>query len=441
MKTYCLNLHERYAPDWGVWECARELYANAKDACPDGLTLKSPDANTLEIWTPTIPDLSQLFIIGCGSKTAEDENIGQFGEGVKLTALASTRRAGDSLTIRLPRETISFEIREHLGERVLFAVVKKSRPFKGCLCKLVMQGAGYALNGKVITGDESHMIPKPPEAPVQIFSKGVWICNLDEDKAIYSYNLNDIKLNRDRSYAEPWSVRSAVGYTLLANMTPEVADQLVTRPLSWEAHSCLSTVGYSATEEQKQLLADSLAQRYGKQMVMRTDARASEVAERRGHNPILLGDGLAFLVRNHVKKDVDVAGAAFALDEVPALPEWEKAHEELLLLAHYIDIPLTAIRTFADVRSDLLGKADLENSAIWLNERLWHKDNRFERVRTFIHEAAHLQAGALDATMAFENSLDLLGGKLALLVLDNELTGHADRAIIDNSNGYQGTDT
>jgi hypothetical protein len=115
VQSYSLNLHERYAPEWGVWECAREIFANAKDAAPNDMKVQSPNANTLEIFTPTAPDIAELFIIGCGSKTPTDETIGQFGEGLKLTALAATRKLGGSLSIQLDRKLVTFALREHFG--------------------------------------------------------------------------------------------------------------------------------------------------------------------------------------------------------------------------------------------------------------------------------------------------------------------------------------
>jgi len=419
-QTYCLNLHERYAPEWSAWECARELFANAKDAAADTMTVSSPDANTLEIWTPTVPDIAELFIIGCGSKSPDDTAIGQFGEGLKLTALASTRIPNGSLTVRLPNEMITFAIREHFGQQVLFADVIDSEPFEGCLCTLTMTGAGFALNGKIIEGEESHTIPKAPKAEVQIFCKGVWICSVNADQALFSYNLNDLPLNRDRSHANPSLIEASVGRLIIDKLTDTLADQLIAWPFSWEAVKGLYHAYYSCSVEKHQMLADAFIRKYGEKGVLHTDKAFAAEAESFGYKAVGLGQGLQMCLSGYVPSDVEVLGTARTLTEVAIKPDWTPRLAELDKLSVILDFPNVTVKIFADQARDLVGKAVWDDQIIWLNERLLHTDNRFLRVQTFIHELAHLQSRAGDATRVFENALDLFGGKLALRVLDSD---------------------
>lgn len=418
--SYCLNLHERYAPEWGVWECARELFANAKDASPDGLTLSSPNANTLEIHTPTVPDIAQLFIIGCGSKAPGGESIGQFGEGLKLAALAATR-GGGMLTVRLPGQTIGFSLQDHFGQQVLFADVADSEPFDGCLCTLKMEGAGFALNGKIIEGSQSHCLPKDPNADIQIFCKGVWICSLKETGAIYSYNLNDITLNRDRSHADPFSIKYAVGRLLNERMDEALAEKLIQNPTSWEADKCLDAASWQFTDQSKAILAAAMFRLHGEKAVMQTDLENAHSAMELGFAVVGVGDGLGQLLEGRVPTDVAVVGRRHRFTEIQFEPGWMKMLTELKRLSQILGLRSVNVKIFADESGDIVGKAEDETNTVWMNERLWNADNRFERIRTFVHELAHLQSGGHDATTKFEASLDLIGGKLAMLVLDSEL--------------------
>lgn len=415
MNTYCLNLHEKYAPNWGVWECARELYANAKDAAPNDMEIRTIDANTLQIYTPTIPNIAELFIIGCGSKSQEDTNIGQFGEGLKLSALAATRKHGGSLTIQLPDKTITFAIREHFGQQVLFADVEEVDNDKGCLCTLVMTGAGYVLNGKTLDNDDSHFIAKDPASPIQIFCKGIWITALDVKDALFSYNLNDIELNRDRSHAEPYSIRSAIGRLLNDTMNHTLADDLIHNGHCWEADSCIDRWNMSLTA--KASLASAMYRKYGEKVVLNTGGDTATAAEELGYTVVHLGDGLREALVGKIPLDSEVLARQSSLTEIAPRGEHLLMIEECHRLTTIVNIP-TTIKLFADKVGDILGKADIDTQTIWLNERLFHTDNRFERIRTVIHELAHIQSGASDVSRTFENALDLIGGQLALIALD-----------------------
>jgi hypothetical protein len=415
--SYCLNLHERYAPNWEAWECARELYANAKDAAPDDLIVNSPNANTLEIFTPTVPDLAELFIIGCGSKSPLDESIGQFGEGLKLTALAASRMSGSSLTLRLSEKVITFAIKEHFGQRVLFAEIGEAEPFEGFQCTLVMKGAGFALNGKVIDGDKSRWFLKNPSDNVQIFCKGVWICSLDEKDALASYNLNDLILNRDRSHADPWSIRNAIGSLLIDKMDAETATHLIDNPRSWEVEKCLSAI-WHFPKKAVDMLHDAFRRVHGEKAVLSTDPAMAKRVREHGFKPVGLGDGLVKALGSLVQTDIDFLSHEESLEALPQRPEWSRSFAELIRLADILGLGSVSINVYSDKYGDMVGRADHKARVIWLNERLFNEHNRFERVRTFVHELGHIQAGGGDATVTFENSLDLIGGKLALLVLD-----------------------
>lgn len=417
--SYCLNLHERYAPEWEAWECARELYANAKDAAPDDMTIHSPNANTLEIITPSVPDIAELFIIGCGSKSPTDKAIGQFGEGLKLTALAATRQQDSSLTLQLPNQTVTFSIKEHFGQRVLFADVAESGPFEGFKCSLVMKGAGFALNGKIIDGDESRWFHKNPSDHVQIFCKGIWICSLDEKESLASYNLNHITLNRDRSHADPWSIRASIGALLVEKMDAAMAQKIVEHPQSWESDKCLATQ-WHFPDEVTGILVAAFHKVYGEKAVVMTDSGMARRVSEYGYKSVHLSSGLVSALGDVVLTDAQILSTEEALAAIPVESEWEEMLAELHRLTTILGLGTTAINIYADIYGDMVGQAEHTSRVIWLNERLFNEHNRFERVRTFVHELGHVQAGGGDATKTFESSLDLIGGKLALLVLDTE---------------------
>lgn len=418
---HCLNLHERYAPSWGTWECAREIYSNAIDASSEGMKIRTKNANTLEISTPTVPDVAQLFVIGCGSKNDQDENIGQFGEGLKLAALVATRHPEGSLTLQLPNVKIEFSLRPHLGAPVLFAeaLPSKSRKQKYSVT-LKLPGAGNVLNGKIIDGSTDRWIDKSASEKPQIYCKGVWICDYDISNALFSYNLNSININRDRCHADPWPLRTNVADTLLSEMDDRMADRLISFPLSWEAEECLPTRDYNFTTAQSQLAADAFRRKHGPNALLETDSSVSQDARNRGIKVVKTGRGLLeLLTRGGIKTDYDsMREWAEEMDPVESWPpEWNAQIEEIKQLATILDVDVS-LKIFQDKNSKLLGRASKTESLVWLTESLFGPhSSRLERFRTFIHEVAHVHSRAGDVSRDFENSLDLLAARIALTAL------------------------
>lgn len=416
-QSYCLNLHENYAPTWSTWEVARELYANAKDAAPDEMVVKTDVPDILTITTPTAPDISELLIIGHGSKTQTDNNIGQFGEGFKLAALAATR-SGGRLIARMAGYRITFALRDHLGTRALFADVQNiaDDTFTGLLVQLEMMHADKILNGRVIAGAESAILKKDIGDPCQIFCKGIWISELDEQDTLFSYNLNNVQLNRDRNHVDPWSVRHSIGQLIADKLTPELATTLVKNATSWESKRCLDAAEFSFSNDAKAMLGEAFTRQHGTAL-LRTDARAASMAHEFGYETILVGDGLRNLLQEVVATDARMMAGKFEFDAIPFNPAWPPILDELRTLSDLCGVRDFEINIFEDTAGAVVGKA--QGKTMWLNERLMSPDSRLERVRTFMHELGHIQSGgAHDASVRFEDALDLLLGKLGIAVLD-----------------------
>ena len=113
--SFSLNLSPRYAPDWTAWEVAREIICNAIDASPEDFRVTPHGDNQLKVWTPTVPDLCELFVIGQGSKSPGGSTIGQFGEGLKMAALVATRTEGGRFRVKLPGQDVRFMFDESMG--------------------------------------------------------------------------------------------------------------------------------------------------------------------------------------------------------------------------------------------------------------------------------------------------------------------------------------
>jgi hypothetical protein len=418
-ETHCLNLHENYARNWGVWEVARELYANAQDASPDGLRIESHGPDDVTISTPTVPDIAQLFIIGCGSKDGS-ATIGQFGEGLKLAALVATRNPDASLTLTTPDATIWFEMRPHLGHQVLFAhVTPDGERREGYTARLCMAGAGDVLGGRIIDGKQSRCIPKALDETCRIFCRGVWICDLKAKTSLHSYNLNNLTLNRDRSMAASYAIAREVVTLLNERMDAAMADKIVGNLGAWESKECLDDYHYHVGEGSAKHLAEAFTRRYGPMAVVSTDLKCSNLAAKRGYRPIPMGDGLQrLLCDGGAPRDADMITGAEDLEPVEHFDDdWRPMIEELMALAGMVGVASVTVKVFEDDFSTM-GMALPSLNLVWLNRSLMQHDNRFERVRTFLHELAHIASGATDESAGFEVALDSMLASLAIMAID-----------------------
>lgn len=106
MARFEISLHTDYVPGWGVREGVREFIQNAKDG-------ETEHGAVMDVWmTPngtlhikntgaTLP--RETLLIGYSTKAQSRETLGQFGEGLKLGALALARM-NYSITIKNGQE-------------------------------------------------------------------------------------------------------------------------------------------------------------------------------------------------------------------------------------------------------------------------------------------------------------------------------------------------
>ena len=120
---YELPISPNYVSNWGVKEAIREILQNAIDAEKCGYEKQisyNEELHNLYITTKgtTLP-ISSL-VLGCSSKTNEDNMIGKFGEGYKL-ALVVLLRNGHQISIANGEDywDISFEYSDTYKTEVL----------------------------------------------------------------------------------------------------------------------------------------------------------------------------------------------------------------------------------------------------------------------------------------------------------------------------------
>ncbi|XP_033728101.1 uncharacterized protein LOC117317398 [Pecten maximus] len=259
-----LTLTARYASTWGSWEGVRELVQNWHDGIYDsvsqrGISLISKyeinfceegnnhkfkacivELDTREeivlgrliynqfenklILINSCTELhKKILLLGYSGKSASKEIIGQFGEGLKVGALALVRN-GHLVTMETCKDRWTFDLihNEEFGEKVLTVVVTERLTCDGPDC-LGKQSETVLPSDTctTITGIEDwktylprFLFLQPPVESVktqlgsllldeslsgQLYVKGLWVSDLSSEDLAAGVNFTSLQLDRDRN--------------------------------------------------------------------------------------------------------------------------------------------------------------------------------------------------------------------------------------------------
>ena len=419
---YNLNLSPSYVPAWGAWEVAREVICNAIDADSDGMQVIADDGpDTLIVTTTTVPDLAQLLVVGNGSKRPGGDTIGQFGEGLKMAALAATRaRVADTsqvwpwgMTIVLPGAQVSFQFRQVMGTDTLHAIVEnREDDLEGCRVTIHMPGIANETAGKIRVDEPVGPWTHAEGAQCQVFLKGVYITTMKR-MSLWDWNMDSIEVNRDRAMVSEWHVRWQIGAWLSTNLTVDMAVQLLQHSDSLEADA----LEYHTNSHVRKVLQEAFERLHGTTAVLAQGTESDRMAARKGHDLVVVQDKvLRDALASSVKTSGSVAKSAYDL-ELADQDRYTGQLARLRKLDDVVGVPPVSVRVFRVRTDELMGYANLDDNVLWLSDSLFTAGNDQQLVTTYLHEAAHFMSQAYDGSLSFENALDAIAGRLGVLVL------------------------
>jgi hypothetical protein len=430
-KVYDLNLSERYVPHWGAWEIGREIIANAIDADPKGFTVEPHGENMLRVFTNTVPTLSQIKVIGAGTKSKNGKTIGQFGEGFKLATLAAVR-AGGSITLL----TGNFIARFHLetimegdeAHRILFMrTTPPDSPYVGCEIYIEFPGIAQAIKDRFLFEGKPGPMEKREEEAMNLFVHGVFVQRI-EQHSMFDWNVENVEINRDRSIVDRVYINREIAYWFNKKMNSDLAEQLMKAEPGCVELRALEQWPEAIDRPAKAMLVCAMKKIHGADVIIATgNTTANKLAAAKGMTVIVLDEGLAKVIKPRFENDEGVRDSeqmlqtGGALQAVSIHPEWVEAIKEIEDVIDLLGIP-AEMRFFQHFENAELGLAVLRpdhlGCTLWINERLFLPGNRRERMSTAIHELCHIRDKGNDGSIEFEKTLDNVAGILALAWLD-----------------------
>lgn len=455
MTTYNLNLAPTYLADWDNWSVAREIICNALDADPHNCKIQSAGLHRLVVETSTRPNLAEMLVIGQGTKSFDSEDIGQFGEGLKMAALVATRSnqtigKGPAVILYDGKSVVTFEFQSVLNVSTLHAKVQPLTDCKqeirdliegyvtqpdGFLVIVNMYGIGDCFEGKILLKASEGPIRKgshveledaviDPMGPTSvpdaiIYCKGVYVATI-ASMSLYHWNLNDMKINRDRSMVSTASVSDGIGKWLIENHRFDVVKEILENSKTLDSLEMLAIYRSSWMPTMKAMVSEAFYSLYGSNAVLAADDHTTnrKAAEK--------GAKVVTVLNAQAKHAYTLAGVNLAADMLHKRDFLEAVdptpYKELINWLRKIDKHLPtksfglSLRIFTGESAEF-GYADKSENVVWINERLFQQHDHLQLMATYIHECAHFSSDATDCTRAFEAELDTIAAMLAIDIL------------------------
>jgi hypothetical protein len=214
-----LNLHVGYVKNWTIKEGLREIIANAYDEGEVTFTYSNGFAFISNKGAISWRHLT----LGCSEK--KDNAIGQFGEGLKVGALALIRENricevhSNNLSVRFSLEPFH-ETQVLTATEIVSCVSVAGMTIVKVEC--TREELKEARSLFIENGNTEQLISKAVSGPVKIYVRGVYVQTMEKD-GFADYNIVDKAItNRDRSILDVYRVQTQVGILILKLANPNI---------------------------------------------------------------------------------------------------------------------------------------------------------------------------------------------------------------------------
>lgn len=405
-----LTIKTTYLSSWGSYEGIREILQNARDAEVDGHPLTVDWHNdTLRIENTGAVLPTKALLLGHTTKEGRSDQIGKFGEGLKLGVLALVR-AGHVVKIRNGAEVWipCIERSETFDEDVLAFRIEGGREDKK---RVRIEVGGITKDAWVKMKECFLFLQKPKKAEIvetyngslllgaehkhRVYVKGIYVQN--DASLEYGYDLKDAELDRDRRMVESYNLKYHTKSVLLAAINKDKSLLPKFTELLDSPTTEVDTIqdAYGVTDETAAFVVGAFKAKHGEDAVPVASLAESKDVEHLGKKGVVvtkqlgavlakqLGDALAVkeglkkeVLRTHSWGDLDVLEKASLMDAIA--------------LVHPIEAVTLDDISVVDFRSeDMMGQFK-DGKALIAKKYLCDPN---ETLRILVHEVAHRHGG------------------------------------------------
>jgi len=383
-----MTLDAEYVPQWGIVEGCRELIQNWLDAGGEGkpeygdgiLTMDNPKAEGL---------CRSVLLIGRSTKADDDEQRGQFGEGLKLGALALVRK-GCEVVVRTRDEVWTACLDEHPEfDRTVLAwdiQVTSGTRLNGVHVEVhgLTQEQWNNIEGRFRWDVPATTSEFLPDEPGRIYVKGIFVCKVDGME--HGYNLANAKVDRDRGLIDGFDLNYEACRLLCQSMSrgTVTADSVLDMALrktdetKWLNSHCWG--------RQKELLTEAWKRRFNDALPC-PDEKWAHRLEHIGRRGVVVAASLLECLNLPKAEDFyrDLLREGAPVESLTELEE-----KTLAWAKRQVNVPVTVL-VVNFTEESMLGTYTPATQTVRLARHIL--SDRIRTLSTLIHEASHAIEG------------------------------------------------
>ncbi len=301
MKDYPLTMTKNYVANWSVEDAVREIVQNAIPA-GDAEYYVDFEKGSVTVFSPEVKLHQSVLLLGSGTKTGDETQIGGFSEGLKLALLILSRNSisvsmknHDVLWEPVFKEDISFgcemffiqetDIIEPVGglkftltgftKTELENIVERNLPIQDYL------GISY---GKVTDTSYGRILH---DKEGYIYVGGLYVCVDSSLEYGYDFKPEHLPLNRDRQTVPNWELKTTTARMWAEAVTPqEFVKMIVDKVSDIDYTKYCHEVKRSVSEEALKVFKET----YGDVPVTYSIESQREMKRKGFTNTVLLGN-------------------------------------------------------------------------------------------------------------------------------------------------------
>lgn len=441
MSKLQLTISPDYIRSWDTYSAVREIIQNAADAHDQGHQMeviynKNRNEPTLQIINRGVTLEKSTLLLGGTSKFGTNAR-GSFGEGMKLAWL-TLLRSGHKIWMRNGYEKWipQIEFSEQFNSNLITVDITKSQTFEADL-KVEVRGLAETdwlaikerflfapfvklkedekielAGGKILLGEKYRG---------HLFVKGIWVCTMP-GKHFFGYDLSNVKLDRDRSLADPWDLKYEIKNILnsAAQQNKLSSENLweLFQADHWEESRVILDMGDYGVEALAAKVAEHFKSLNGSEAeIVPVDSMQNSItAQHYGLKGVVVSKPILRLVES-VEGKFEDRRSQKALDVRERYGVESLTQEEIvnftwavdLLRKIEIDHPVVVVDFYGD---NIFGTFNSNTSEICAAKKTLV--DRKELLSTLVHEVAHHRSGADDGTVNHRTEIENLFSRLVV---------------------------
>ena len=423
-----LSISPNYV-QWGFWQAIRELFQNGMDSHDKGNKLNfgyTPETKNLVIRNlgATLP--RNTLVLGVSDKKNDASQRGEFGEGYKL-ACATLLRLGCRVYIHTGAEIWVPEIAhsKEFNTDILWMKITKAEPKVDSLTfsiygipedewKLAVSRLLFLQTYPEHIPTGSGKILTAKEHANKLYVRGIYVDDLS-DGYEFGYDLNGLKLDRDRQMANAWDLKSGVAQCIRNGIeSGRLEANTLIRILDEErGEKCVAEFSIEKSDFIRKI-AESFATIYGADAVPVQDIEQSAIAASAGLKGIVVSTPLLkLLLKQLMPYDKVVKLRLMDVEKRYSIFELSKEELDNLKWAvetinKYEPCSLSKLQIVDFKGNHILGKFVHQTKEINLARSLLTK--RADLISTLVHEQCHAYGG--DLTIQHRDACERVFGKI-----------------------------